>query len=70
MSKTNDSTINKNLTEIIVDLINHLDQNKEITPEETDEILISILNTLKSLSQKGTSIDIERIKRASNKIKN
>jgi hypothetical protein len=37
--KSNNNCILKNLTEMLADLINHIDNNMEITPDEGDEVL-------------------------------
>ena len=36
VGKTDNAVLNKNITEIMVDIIGHIDGNQEITPEESD----------------------------------
>ncbi len=36
VGKTDNPVLNKNITEMIVDIIGHMDRNQEITPDESD----------------------------------
>jgi hypothetical protein len=36
VGKTDNPVLNKNITEMIVDIIGHMDGNQEITPDESD----------------------------------
>lgn len=56
------------LTDDIVSLITEVEENNDIQPDEKEDLLYDMCDTLESLKSKGSYIEIERVRKTVTKI--